>query len=161
MRRVLVPTRRRDVRGGEVGERLWLVAGDATAMITNCASIFCNPSFKMNELQSIILAAWGGYEYESEHCTRPCTLISVDAKFLQSGTGGATNYISIDFAPFVQLEYIVLQYDLPQLVVEIGSCLGLWLGLSLVGMFDLLTAVAEKLVKRIQQAKKASGSFCT
>ena len=99
----------------------------------------------LKELQSIILAAWGGYEYESENCPRPCTLISVEAKYLQSGTGGANNYISIDFAPFVQLEYIVLQYDFTQLVVEIGSSLGLWLGLSVVGLFDILVIVVDRI----------------
>ena len=41
----------------------------------------------------------------------------------------------------------VLAYDFSQLLVEIGSSLGLWLGLSVVGMFDLVVLMALKIEK--------------
>ena len=36
---------------------------------------------------------------------------------------------------------MVLAYGFGSLLVEIGSCLGLWLGLSIVGVFDVLVKV--------------------
>ena len=35
-----------------------------------------------------------------------------------------------------------MAYDSTALLVEIGSCLGLWLGLSIVGVYDLIARVA-------------------
>ena len=72
-------------------------------------------------------------------------LILGHAKYLQSGTGNSHNYISIDFAPDVELEYVVLQYDFPSLIVDFGSSLGLWLGLSVVGIYDLIVTLMIKI----------------
>ena len=45
---------------------------------------------------------------------------------------------------------MVLAYDLIALLVETGSCLGLWLGLSVVGVFDILVIVASQVKKFIK-----------
>ena len=45
---------------------------------------------------------------------------------------------------------MVLAYDLIALLVETGSCLGLWLGLSVVGVFDILVIVASQVKKLIK-----------
>ena len=35
--------------------------------------------------------------------------------------------------------------DLEDLLVEVGSCLGLWLGLSVVGIFDIVVLVLVRM----------------
>ena len=46
--------------------------------------------------------------------------------------------MKLQFEEEVDVEEIVLAYDFKNLLVEIGSCLGLWLGLSVVGIYDLM-----------------------
>ena len=41
----------------------------------------------------------------------------------------------------------VLAYDFSQLLVEIGSSLGLWLGLSVVGMLDVVVLIVLRIKK--------------
>ena len=79
-------------------------------------------------LRTNVLTAWGGSQYESETCPLPCTLLSGHANYLQSGSGTSYNYIGLYFDANVKVEHIVWQYDLGDLVVEVGSSLGLWLG---------------------------------
>ena len=43
------------------------------------------------------------------------------------------------------MERIVLAYDMGSLLVEIGSSLGLWLGISIIGIFDVLAAAVFKI----------------
>ena len=42
---------------------------------------------------------------------------------------------------------MILAYDATALLVEIGSCLGLWLGLSIVGVYDLIARVAFRQIE--------------
>ena len=42
-------------------------------------------------------------------------------------------------------------YDLFCLLVEVGSCLGLWLGLSIIGIFDVLTEIIDKMKTYLTQ----------
>ena len=51
----------------------------------------------------------------------------------------------------VQLERIVLAYDIGHLLVEIGSSLGLWLGISVIGIFDVLAAALLKIKYHVQK----------
>ena len=75
------------------------------------------------------------------------------SKYLQTGTGWKQNYIGLYFKNKVEVERIVLVYGFDALLVEIGSCLGLWLGLSVVGVFDIL-------VIALQQAQKIFMRCC-
>ena len=50
----------------------------------------------------------------------------------------------LQFEEEVDIEEIVLAYDFEDLLVEIGSCLGLWLGLSVVGIYDLMAVGIQK-----------------
>ena len=51
----------------------------------------------------------------------------------------------------LQLERIVLAYDMGHLLVEIGSSLGLWLGISIIGIFDVLAAALLKIKYHAQK----------
>ena len=48
------------------------------------------------------------------------------------------------------MEKVVLAYDFDSLIVEIGSSLGLWLGLSIAGMFDILILTGFTTQKILQ-----------
>ena len=54
------------------------------------------------------------------------------------------NIIELYFLGQIEIERIMLAYDSGDLLVEIGSCLGLWLGLSVVGMYDTAAMLTEK-----------------
>ena len=44
----------------------------------------------------------------------------------------------------MEVEHIVDAYGPTALLVEVGSALGLWLGLSVVGIFDIVVLVLTK-----------------
>lgn len=55
-------------------------------------------------LLAMVQHAWGGSEYESEQCPLPCTLVSAQAKFLQSIAAGTNySYFGIQFAQQVRI----------------------------------------------------------
>ena len=58
---------------------------------------------------------------------------------------------------------IILAYDTTALLVEIGSCLGLWLGLSVIGIYDLAVMAVLKvsLVLKLQYTGRTKSSPCT
>ena len=97
-------------------------------------------------LYSLVQSSWGGIQHTSESCLLPCSLLSAHATYTASGTNGVLqyNFISLHFDERVAVERIVLSYDSATLLVEIGSSLGLWLGLSVVGIFDLLVIAVFK-----------------
>ena len=53
--------------------------------------------------------------------------------------------INLFFENIVNVERIGPAYGTVDLLVEVGSCLGLWLGLSVVGIFDILVLVFFKI----------------
>ena len=77
---------------------------------------------------SIIRRSWGGIQYKSHFCPLSCTLVSAHAMFQQEGIGTNINRILLDFEEDMKIENILLEYSFTALLVEIGSCLGLWLG---------------------------------
>ena len=99
----------------------------------------------LNWIFNIIRNSWGGIEYKSKSCPTSCTLLSAYSKKISSGISVLNpSTIFLHFGEEIQVEKIVLDYDSTALLVEIGSCLGLWLGLSVVGIFDLVVLAAMK-----------------
>ena len=94
--------------------------------------------------------AYGGSIYKSETCLPPCTFTSATAEE-QPHAAHNLPWVILYFKNIVKVQTTVLAYDFGSLLVEIGSSLGLWLGLSMVGVFDLITSAVEKLGKRIQR----------
>ena len=81
--------------------------------------------------------SWGGIQYKSHACPLPCTLFSAYSTF-QASVISNGNKIFLHFSEDIIVRKIVLAYDSTALLVEIGSCLGLWLGLSVVGIVDIV-----------------------
>ena len=94
----------------------------------------------------------GGVEYESESCPHSCTHLSAHSKKTFSGFKNHGNsFINLYFRKEIKIEKVMLAYDSTALLVEVGSCLGLWLGLSVVGIFDLVVLAAltaKKLLRK-------------
>ena len=114
-------------------------------------------------IYEIVDDAFGGIQYHSESCPLPCSTVSLHVTYLHSGDY-VTNNIALYFAKKVKVETIVLAYDFTALLVEIGSCLGLWLGLSVVGFFDVLLQaifhVKETALKNHQRLKEKTFPCC-
>ena len=82
--------------------------------------------------------AFGGTQYRSENCKEPCGAYATEAtKHAVSTSVNNQTLLFLHIKRHVKVKQIVLSYDNTSLVVEIGSCLGMWLGLSVVGMFDI------------------------
>mgnify|MGYP001462274617 CR=1 FL=1 len=64
-----------------------------------------------------------------------------------------SHIIHLFFEDHVNIERVVLAYDFASFLVEVGSSLGLWLGLSVVALFDLIVLDLNKIKKCYQQAK--------
>ena len=93
--------------------------------------------------------AFGGTQYRSENCKEPCSAYATEVtKHAVSNSVDNQTLLFLHIKRHVKVKQIVLSYDNTSLVVEIGSCLGMWLGLSVVGMFDI-AVFAIGWVKRI------------
>ena len=55
----------------------------------------------------------------------------------------------LSFSPSVKKTRYKRAYDMFDLVVEVGSCLGLWIGLSALGLFDLMQQSGEVAMKKL------------
>ena len=106
-------------------------------------------------LASLVVGSKNGFHYESLACRQPCNHILVNAKLLNSKFGKKykSHHIHLFFENRMNIERVVLAYDFTSLMVEVGSSLGLWLGLSVVALFDLLVLDLNKMKKCYQQAK--------
>ena len=72
--------------------------------------------------------------------------MAAHAKYLQMITKAHGNHkIKIFFDDKVDVEMVTLSYTVGSLVVEVGSSLGLWLGISVVGLFDVCVIVYGKV----------------
>ena len=99
-------------------------------------------------LESIALNAFGGKIYRPEVCLPPCTILTATSE-QQQLYSFRVRRVTLNFDDLVQVQTTVIAYGVGSLLVEVGSSLGLWLGLSVVGVFDLLTSCLTKMVIRV------------
>ena len=80
-------------------------------------------------------------------CLPPCTKTMVKVKFLQADTGPMFwgKKIRLGLGWRVQVRTEKIAYGPFDLLVEVGSSLGLWLGLSVLGLFDLIASVGRRI----------------
>ena len=102
-------------------------------------------------VREVYKSSWGGFHYKSETCLLPCTLLSARSKFqhLTKVSHQSFNEISLHFDDQIKVKKIILAYDFVALLVEIGSSLGLWLGLSVVGVYDVLVQAIVQVKNKI------------
>ena len=99
---------------------------------------YANNSTRLaNALRKIIMTAIGNTVAPSS-CLRPCHELNVGVKHVATLRGPKINAIRIMFNPtMIEIRHN-LAYGPFDLLVEIGSALGLWTGLSALGVLDLL-----------------------
>ena len=79
-------------------------------------------------------------------CLPPCVTVNldlIDVSYIQSVTNKAT--MRLDFENEVTVYTDVYAYDMFSLVVDLGSALGLWLGLSALSMLDTLVQMLSSM----------------
>ena len=105
-------------------------------------------------LRYIIINAYGGIHYEHHLCPLPCSVLKARAIFRQSGSGlvyQQHNQLELHFQASMDVERILIAYGIMDLLVETGSCIGLWLGLSIVGVFDMAAIAVQLAAKLFKQ----------
>ena len=112
-------------------------------------------------LWSIIYAIYADKGITSAVCLPPCTIHSVHSTFLKSYAkpDQLKNRIYLNFQPEIIVKKVVPAYDIGALLVEVGSCLGLWLGLSVTGVYELLVNASWILLgilRRICETKPSN-----
>ena len=80
-------------------------------------------------------------------CLPPCNVVTAHGKFMyiKQGKPSEPSRVEIIFVEDMPVEYIIPAYGFDDLLVEIGSSLGLWLGLSLLGLLHAGMAMASRV----------------
>ena len=92
--------------------------------------------YKLKELtQNVKFLTDGGFNFH--HCHPPCSQTTVTTQLTSFAAGNWSGYhINLKFSDKVKVSKEVRSYDIFNLCVEIGSSLGLWLGLSAISVLD-------------------------
>ena len=75
---------------------------------------------------------------QSDTCLQPCLEVKVSSKLKDEIKVGEGRTIDLNFHKTVKVTKFIKAYDFFDLVVDVGSSLGLWIGLSALGIFDLI-----------------------
>ena len=119
----------------------WMSASDHCTKILNKTP---EHALIRGAVKSRLLKALAYVEYLSEACLPPCIRTDVQSRYLGSYTKVMPkNMINLYFDPTVKASSEEVAYGPTDLLVEIGSSLGLWLGLSSVSLFDMSLALIE------------------
>ena len=80
----------------------------------------------------------------STSCKVPCVQLRATSKFLSTiETKNGNNTFLLHFDPTIKVRESISQYNGFDLTVEVGSALGLWLGLSAIGLFDYMIEIIQ------------------
>ena len=80
---------------------------------------------------------------QTEACLKPCLQLKAEASLINRVKSDAdATRVYLNFEKTVKVTSYRRAYGLFDLVIDIGSSLGLWVGISVVGVFDLLLHTA-------------------
>ena len=94
---------------------------------------------------------WGTFEsgagIDYKACPRPCDKMNIRQKYLRSfDSKEVANFLlKIYFEDNVKYDQSIPAYNYFDFVVEVGSSLGLWLGLSMIGVFDVVVLFMKEV----------------
>ena len=110
--------------------------------------IGCNPPWlsKKDQCEANLTSITSGYKMKAiqivnhedptfaDLCLKPCTEMKYYARIR---TYAPDRYIKLSFNPNVQYSGKMLTYNYSSFLIDVGSSLGLWFGLSVLGLTDL------------------------
>ena len=85
----------------------------------------------------------------SDKCLKPCLELVVDVKKRYVKEIGGFQKKHLIFSKAVKVLRHKKAYDFFDLVVEVGSCLGLWIGFSAISLFDFILEYSAKMKKLV------------
>ena len=119
----------------------WLSGPDRTGLCTGINPISSENKtlFAQNVDKIIKYDSYQAY-IQFAACPRPCTEVRITSEETKEEVLTASEYdiLSLHFNQNVVVTNHIIAYGIFDLIVEIGSSLGLWIGLSALGLFDLL-----------------------
>ena len=78
-------------------------------------------------------------------CPPPCDVLVARGKYLYTYKDKCQSTVKLTFVEEIAVKTVMSAYGFDNLLVEVGSSLGLWLGLSVFGLFDVLAALVSKI----------------
>ena len=105
---------------------------------------------KLSEFRDEILRVIKGLDLRMFNpCPSPCITMSLKKKELVKFSNRIKNgYIHVAFLDAVTIFTDVHAYDIFSLIVDLGSALGLWLGLSALAIFDVIINIAGNVLRK-------------
>ena len=93
----------------------------------------------------------------SKSCPRPCKHISVQVTKENAFNTNNQDFIELHVASKLKILRHISNYDEFDLIVEVGSALGLWIGLSALGIFDIFLEYTLKCQSILQSLRNKVG----
>ena len=85
-------------------------------------------------------------KFESDLCLPPCQQLIYTVEIVRIEKASYDiNWLCIKFDEVIDIETEINGYDSFRLIIEVGSSLGLWLGLCIIGIFDLIITAVLKI----------------
>ena len=117
------------------------------------ASVVYNPQHKAlhDEAEAIYTDSLYGFDPVFSTCLPPCLKTSVTVKNYGLYDRPHWNFsrITISFHAEVKKAVMKSAYSFTDLIIEAGSSLGLWLGLSVIGLYDIFILGVEKMMHMV------------
>ena len=98
-------------------------------------NITLNFDTKMNDLWTSFVTH---QLFPYQACQRPCQKIKVHVEKILELHTETNGFIELRVFPKVKILRNIASYGIFDLVVEVGSALGLWIGLSVLGIFNIV-----------------------
>ena len=88
--------------------------------------------------------------FVNEECKAPCVSMKIKLKQISRRTNEAVSTVAFETAEEVVVTTDVFAYDIFNLVVDMGSALGLWLGLSALSIFDSVIWIPGSILRKFR-----------
>ena len=86
-----------------------------------------------------------GMEYVSVSCTTPCRGVTSKSRFYREFISTRTNRLYIYFSKYIEVTKYISSFTEEDLLVDIGSNLGLFIGFSIVDLIDFVMFAVTKV----------------
>lgn len=100
--------------------------------------------YKNTTMKPLLYNTLIGLGYSLNVCKVPCNQMKIKSRLLKEIPSAGSPYVKLNFEGTVKQRYNIENFDAFDFIVEVGSALGLWLGLSAVGIFDVLLCSGTK-----------------